>query len=230
MNEKLGASCLKVIKFCKEKALPFFSSRLSAKSDLHREETDIKKMLLDYHANECKFPELPGTKTPPQAIQGMWQAYGYMRAARTRGRFALFATGIIGTGLMLYRFQLSSQEKEIAELQKSNDTRSEELDMVEQKLFEESNRWRNINTEFTAKLIASYRTEQESLNNAEMIIRGLCKNSENSNECYNNYTKTKDSIKIKFNENLQNSRNELEKQYNLKHNIDTEEQINALKK
>jgi hypothetical protein len=55
----------------------------------------------------------PEIHDAPQAIQGRWQAYGQMRAAKTTGGFALFTTGIFGLGLWGYQQTLSRERKEL---------------------------------------------------------------------------------------------------------------------
>jgi hypothetical protein len=66
------------------------------------EENDFRTILLK-HAHQSS----------PQAIQGMWQAYGQMRAARTTAKGAIIATGVLGAGLLLYQKLLSRQEKDL---------------------------------------------------------------------------------------------------------------------
>lgn len=60
-------------------------------------------------------------KDTVQAVQGMWQAYGQMRAARTLARGAVAATGVGGVGLWIYQQTLSQQRKKIEDLQKELD-------------------------------------------------------------------------------------------------------------
>ena len=57
-------------------------------------------------------------KNTPQAIQGQWQAYGQMRAARTTGRFAVLTTGIFGLGLWAFQQLVSTQKKELDKQEK----------------------------------------------------------------------------------------------------------------
>lgn len=51
----------------------------------------------------------------PQAIQGMWQGYGQMRAARILGRSTIVATGLIGVGLWRYQQELKKEKKILEE-------------------------------------------------------------------------------------------------------------------
>lgn len=57
----------------------------------------------------------------PQVTQGMWQAYGQMRAARTLARGTIAATGVAGVALWLYQQTLSQQKRTIEEQQKKLD-------------------------------------------------------------------------------------------------------------
>src|SRR5689334_16191980 len=61
---------------------------------------DFKNLLFNHPENKS-----------PQAIQGKWQAYGQMRAARTLGRFAVFGTGVAGVMLWIYQQNLTSQSR-----------------------------------------------------------------------------------------------------------------------
>lgn len=47
---------------------------------------------------------------PRPELQGMWQAYGQIRAAKTTGRYAVLATGVAGIGLWGYQQMLSRQK------------------------------------------------------------------------------------------------------------------------
>lgn len=67
-----------------------------------REDKGIRDALLN-HKENCS----------PQAVQGMWQAYGQIRAARLTRRGVLCATGIFGTGLYIFQQYLSMQAKEL---------------------------------------------------------------------------------------------------------------------
>lgn len=53
----------------------------------------------------------PKKELSPQEKQGMWQAYGQMRAARTLARGTVLATGILGTTIWLQQQSLKKQEK-----------------------------------------------------------------------------------------------------------------------
>ena len=68
------------------------------------EENDFKNMLLNHKE-----------ASSPQAIQGKWQAYGQMRAARTTARGAIIATGVFGVGLFFYQKMLDQQKEEFNE-------------------------------------------------------------------------------------------------------------------
>lgn len=82
---------------------------------------DMGRLLLKEMSSE--------TSAPPQVLQGMWQAYGQMRAARTTARGAILATGLAGAGFFLYQKKLNKLESELdakkAEVEEKNDTLKE---------------------------------------------------------------------------------------------------------
>ncbi|GEM_PF-6613491 len=49
----------------------------------------------------------------PQELQGLWQAYGQVRAAGVTGRFALLATAVAGVGLWGYQQALNRKQQAI---------------------------------------------------------------------------------------------------------------------
>lgn len=161
-----------------------YYSRLTSRVN---EETRLKKILNEYHSVECKSSEAPATKTPPQAIQGMWQAYGSMHAAKTRGWFGIAATGVIGTELFLYRLILSDQKKEIKLKQQENNALEEKNRISEKKLKKKEEdlqgREKALETEHARaekivreerELSSSYIIISNQLDCAERYISKLC--------------------------------------------------------
>lgn len=55
----------------------------------------------------------PSAELSPQEKQGMWQAFGQMRAARTLARGTVLATGILGTAVWLQQRALKEKEKKL---------------------------------------------------------------------------------------------------------------------
>lgn len=189
----------KTLQFLKSKASQYYP-RLASRVN---EEIRLKKMLDEYHSVECKSSQAPATKTPPQAIQGMWQAYGSMHAAKTRGWFGIAATGVIGTGLFLYRLILSDQKKEIKLKQQENKTLEEKNKISEIQLKEKEenlqDREKILETEhaLTEKIVKeglelsnSYMIISNQLECAEQYITKLCGIDE---VCKSEYVKLKNS-------------------------------------
>jgi hypothetical protein len=86
-------------------------------------EKDFSEILLSHPQRESA-----------QAIQGMWQGYGQMRAARIIGRSTIIATGLIGGGLWRYQQILKTEKNELKLATENFDrqmkTRAEELDIA----------------------------------------------------------------------------------------------------
>lgn len=191
----------KTIQFLKSKASQYYP-RLTARVN---EEIRLKKMLDEYHSIECQSAVAPATKTPPQAIQGMWQAYGSIHAAKTRGWFGIAATGVIGTGLFLYRLILSDQKKEIKLKQQENKALEEKNKIFEIQLKEKEDnlqdREKILETEHALaekivkegrELSNSYMIISNQLDCAEQYISKLCGGDE---VCKSDYVKQKNSTK-----------------------------------
>lgn len=81
---------------------------------------DMGRLLLKEMSSE--------TSTPPQVLQGMWQAYGQMRAARTTARATIIATGILGAGLFAYQQKLKEKAEE-----KTKELEEREKDLLKEK-------------------------------------------------------------------------------------------------
>lgn len=67
----------------------------------------------------------------PQAVQGMWQAYGQMRAAKIIGTATVFSVGFAGVILRFYHQFLSRHENEL--LDKKNKILQQEKELKKQK-------------------------------------------------------------------------------------------------
>lgn len=74
------------------------------------------------------------TKYPPQILQGMWQAYGQMRAARTLAGGAIVTTGILGLGLWVFQQSLSRQKSLLNQSQIELHEKEQALIAAEEKL------------------------------------------------------------------------------------------------
>lgn len=68
-----------------------------------------------------------GRLISPQAMQGRWQAYGQIRAARITGRCAVLATGVVGTGLWLYQQKISGQARQLIKQSEQLSSQAEQL-------------------------------------------------------------------------------------------------------
>lgn len=126
-----------------------------------------------------------------QTMQGRWQAYGQMRAARTTGRFAVLTTGVLGFGLWAYQQTLSQQKKEnllqreeIAEKEKELNDKQAKLDSEKKnigndlaQLIEQANDFRNIAYLYKKRLKI-----------ADSTVKELCGQNE---DCYKNYEHAK---------------------------------------
>lgn len=49
----------------------------------------------------------------PEAVQGMWQAYSGIKAAKIRGRYLLLASGVVSMGIFGYQAYFSKEAKKI---------------------------------------------------------------------------------------------------------------------
>lgn len=126
-----------------------------------------------------------------QTMQGRWQAYGQMRAARTTGRFAVLTTGVLGFGLWAYQQTLSQQKKEnllqreeIAEKEKELNDKQAKLDLEKGKF--------GPNVTQLANEIKDYRDiaylYKKRLEIADSTVKELCGQNP---DCYKNYEHAK---------------------------------------
>ena len=132
------------------------------------DENDFKSLLLNHKE-----------ALSPQALQGKWQAYGQIRAARITACGAVFATGGLGVGLFFYQKSLSKQEKE--------------LDKKEKQF---SNSVTNV-----IELTATNKILEKQLESADLKVKELCNGDQ---QCYSDYqykkTEAKDKSKEEFEE------------------------------
>lgn len=97
-------------------------------------------------SNNLKFLNGHRESHSPQALQGMWQAYGQVRAARTQAFGAILTAGVLGGMLSLFQQHLSRQAKANEQLKRKLNKRDEEyelrvkaIDLDSQKLEEYNN-------------------------------------------------------------------------------------------
>lgn len=184
----------KFMHFLKSRTVQFYP-RLSTSLS---EETRLKKMLDEHHIIDSKLPEAPSTKTPPEAIQGMWEAYGTIYAAKTRGWFDIAAAGVIGTGLVLYSLILSDQKKELKIIQEEL-TRLQEKNKAFEREIKENEEQFQVREKSVIKssdyirkdverLREDYKRMEKNMQAADSYISKLCDNNE---ECLNKYVRIK---------------------------------------
>lgn len=138
-------------------------------SRLKVEEHDFKKGL-------CGHKE----RNSPQAIQGMWQAYGQMRAARTLARGTIFAGGIFGCGLWVYQQTLSTQKKNI-------DSKEDELKKAGQDIKHERISWWNENIVGNSEITATAKISLRQLEVSRQYVEKICAHSKNKDSCLAEY-------------------------------------------
>ncbi len=120
----------------------------------------------------------------PQEIQGMWQAYGQIRAARVTARGAVIATGFIGTGLWAYQQKVQQGVKELV---KEQETLSEEQGEFAEKRGELVKK----QEEQTKEMLSRYDLHQKFLEAVEKRMQQACKKDK---KCWEDYVKEKQSI------------------------------------
>lgn len=125
------------------------------------EGTHFKKILLS-----------PNENLSPQAIQGMWQAYGQMRAGRTTMLGTIIASGFVAAGLAYYQRSLSEQAEKLKLIQDEIDKNRLEL---EERKKEVSKREETANKvySFFKEVYATNRVTQKRFELANSKISGL---------------------------------------------------------
>jgi hypothetical protein len=101
-------------------------------------EKDSELFQLYNKASEQSFSDPPVSVLPsassPQAIQGMWQAYGQMRAARTTAGGAILASGLFAGGVFGYNKymerKLKDTEKELENTKEKLRSDTEKLEVT----------------------------------------------------------------------------------------------------
>lgn len=96
----------------------------------------------------------------PQAMQGRWQAYGQMRAARIAGRFALLTTGVLGLGLWGFQQMLSWQKREL-------DEKTRILEDKEQKFYKREGRFNLRVSEILKEVYEYHEIAKDSIKTLE---------------------------------------------------------------
>lgn len=130
------------------------------------DEHDVKNILLNHKE-----------ASSPQALQGKWQAYGQMRAARTLARGSIFATGVIGSITYLY---VQSQNKKTIKL-KENEAKLKE----NQAKFKENETKFNESQSEVFKALRTATIENKQLLYADKMIKELCNGDNNCLDSYN---------------------------------------------
>lgn len=148
---------------------------LTSWSRIKVEENDFKNILLNHKE-----------ASSPQAIQGKWQAYGQMRAARTTMRGTIISTGVLGVGLFFYQKLLSRQEEELNE---------------KEKRFSKS-------TEAGLELSATANMLGKQLELADLKVKALCKGDV---KCYSDYESQKAKAQEEAKETFEEVKKTLEK-------------------
>jgi hypothetical protein len=97
-------------------------------------EKDSELIQLYNKASEHSFSDSPVPVLPsassPQAIQGMWQAYGQMRAARITAGGAIVASGVFAGSVFSYNKYMENNLKDTKE--ELNNTKEELINTKEQ--------------------------------------------------------------------------------------------------
>lgn len=157
----------------------------------------------------------PGQQIPtqhhisPQAMQGRWQAYGQIRAARIAGRSAILATGLFGAAMTIYwttvKDNASKLADEVEEKTKIIATKEQELYKRESKfnskvkeIMQRVSEYRKIakdsikiledyekQNEDNHALLHSYKKQLEMIDNA---AKEACGQDE---DCYRRYERAK---------------------------------------
>lgn len=126
----------------------------------------------------------------PQGAQGMWQAYGSIRAARITARGAVFATGIIGGGLWLYQQTLSEQKREVKLAKKKVHEAEKKLEHSKKELDEKYDALKQQQVHVNKALLdakeaaLAVKIMSSQLESADAKIKNLCGRSET---CYSDY-------------------------------------------
>lgn len=155
--------------------------------ELYSEEMELRALLLDPKTKEtCQ----------PQVLQGMWQAYGQMRSARTRGQFAVLATGIIGLGLFAYRLFLDEKNKELREnqaklKQKVEEAESQKIQIkFQEKALIEREKYLADDEGNYSKLLEEYKILDAQLKLTHEFVLTVCKDDSN---CLSEYKRWRES-------------------------------------
>lgn len=153
-----------------------------------------------------------------QALQGKWQAYGQMRAARTVARGAVLTTGVLGAILWIYQRYLSKQAEEIDKITKQKEEVLKKIDIGinEQKglkeVIDKGLQYFSSNHEYLTKVeqelsdtVFSYKVITSKLDVAEAKIKELCGDKQECIKDYNDKKKiaeeeTKSSFNDTFND------------------------------
>jgi DNA-directed RNA polymerase subunit M/transcription elongation factor TFIIS len=173
-----------------------FSWRNSPWSKLKREHQDFYKIALEHKE-----------KLSPQAIQGMWQAYGQMRAARTIAFGAVVTTGVLGAALWLYQQVLGKKQRDLSKTENELNESKNKFESLKKTFYADQDEFLkrmaiNAAENYQAEIKANAEAEKlEEINKSYSVITTLLEAADDQikticpdEKCYNDYKLFKDQL------------------------------------